>query len=100
MKIASYNVENLFDRAKAFNEESAAAQKAVKEEAELNILLQKSEYTPATKKRILKLLESLGLLDDDKGPYVTLRKLRGQFIRRSSQGSPEIVANGRGDWVG
>jgi len=100
VKIASYNVENLFDRAKAFNEESAAAQKAVKEEAELNNLLQKSEYTAATKKRILKLMESLGILKSDNGPFVTLRKLRGQFIKRSQQGPPEIVANGRGDWVG
>ena len=101
MKIAAYNVENLFDRAKAFNEESTEAQRVVKEEAELNALLENPEYTPATKKRILVLLKSLGILKADEGPFVILRKIRGQFIKRPRNNGPvEIVANGRGDWIG
>jgi len=100
MKIASYNVENLFDRAKAFNEETPEAKKAIKDEAELNTLFQKTEYNAATKKRILVLLQSLGILKSDEGPFVILRKIRGQFIKRPKQGPAEIIANGRGDWVG
>ncbi|HEX5652827.1 MAG TPA: endonuclease/exonuclease/phosphatase family protein [Chitinophagaceae bacterium] len=100
MKIAAYNVENLFDRAKAFNEESAEAQQVVKQEAELNALFEKADYTNATKKKMLDLLKALGILKTDMGPFVILRKIRGQFIKRPQSGPVEIVANGRADWVG
>ena len=101
MKIAAYNVENLFDRAKAFNQDSAEAQRVIKQEAELNALLEKPVYTAANKKKILVLLEALGILKSDEGPFVILRKIRGQFIKRGrANGSAEIVANGRGDWIG
>ena len=99
MKIAAYNVENLFDRAKVFNEETAQAQKVVKLEAELKSLLQQTEYKAADKKKILELMKELGIKNSDEGPFVILRKIRGQFIKRSGS-QAEIVANGRGDWVG
>ena len=41
MKIASFNVENLFDRAKALNEDSAQATLVLKQEAELNALFER-----------------------------------------------------------
>lgn len=100
MKIAAYNVENLFDRAKAFNEESAEATAAIKKEAQLNELFQKPNYTEATKNKIKELMTDLGILKSDEGPFVILRKIRGQFIKRKQNGQVEIVANGRGDWVG
>lgn len=100
MKIAAYNVENLFDRAKAFNEDSEEAQRVVKQEAELNVLFEKPQYTAANKRRMLELLKELGILKSDNGKYVILRKIRGQFIKRPRNASPEIVASGRADWVG
>ena len=39
MKIAAYNVENLFDRAKGLNDDSPEAGQVVKEEAELKLYL-------------------------------------------------------------
>lgn len=101
MKIAAYNVENLFDRAKALNEESAEARRVLKQEAELNALLQKPQYKITDKRKILELMEALGILKTDEGPFVILRKIRGQFIKRPRTDAPiEIVANGRADWVG
>lgn len=100
MKIASYNVENLFDRARAFNEDTDEARLAVKQEAELNALFQKAHYSAADKTKMLKLLDSLGIKKTDEGKYVILRKIRGQFIKRPKNKPVEIVANGRGDWVG
>ena len=100
MKIASYNVENLFDRAKAFNEDSAEAQLVVKQEAALNALLEKETYTAANKTKILELMKALGILKTDEGEFVLLRKIRGQFIKRPQSGPVQIVASGRGDWVG
>lgn len=101
MKIASFNVENLFDRAKALNEDSAHATKILRQEAELNALFELPVYTPADKARMLELMGELGILKSDEGPYVILRKIRGKnFIKRPRTGSPEIVANGRSSWVG
>ncbi|WEK33888.1 MAG: endonuclease/exonuclease/phosphatase family protein [Candidatus Pseudobacter hemicellulosilyticus] len=100
MKIAAYNVENLFDRAKAFNEETAEAQRVIKLEAELNVLFEKPNYTDANKKRMLEIMKDLGILNKDEGEYVILRKIRGSLIKRPKSGAAEIVASGREDWVG
>ena len=101
MKIASFNVENLFDRAKALNEDSKDATRIIKMESELNSLFKRDVYRAAAKTRMLELMDELGILKKDEGPYVYLRKIRGKnFIKRPRNGSPEIVAKGRGDWVG
>ncbi|MFA9202266.1 MAG: endonuclease/exonuclease/phosphatase family protein, partial [Candidatus Nanopelagicaceae bacterium] len=44
--------------------------------------------------------DRLGLRDDDESHYVLLRQNRGRLIKRSRSSAPEIVANGRGDWIG
>lgn len=101
MKIAAYNVENLFERAKALNENSAEASKVIKLESELNVLFEKVKYTEANKARMLSIMEELGILRADEGEYVLLRKIRGNFIKRpKGKGPVQIIANGREDWVG
>lgn len=101
MKIAAFNVENLFDRAKAFNEESTAdAQRAIKAVAELNSIFEEEIYTPARKGRILELVEILALNRFNDGPLALIRKIRGTIIRRPRAGGIEVVADGRGDWIG
>lgn len=100
MKIAAYNIENLFDRAKAFNEETAEADRIVKLESHLNRLFNKKEYTAADKKKMLEIMEELGILKKDDSKFVWLRKIRGEFIKRPRTGSPEIIATGRDSWVG
>lgn len=100
MKIASYNVENLFDRAKAFSVETPEAKLAIKLEADLNILFEKANYTEANKTKMLDIMKQLGILKTDEGPFVILRKIRGEFIKRPTNGAVKILANGREDWVG
>lgn len=101
MRIASFNVENMFDRAKALNAADWEVGKpALAAHAELNKLFSNEVYTPANKARMLVLLEENGLLRDDDGPYLLLRKIRGQLIKRPRVGDPEIVAAGRGSWIG
>jgi endonuclease/exonuclease/phosphatase family metal-dependent hydrolase len=101
MRIASFNIENLFSRARAMNFDSLSEGKPILSDYNLltNLLL-KTEYTPADKSSILKLLDRLDLSKDDDSKYVTLRQNRGRLIKRSQTGEPEIVANGRGEWVG
>ena len=100
MKLASFNVENLFLRAKAMNLESLAEGKPILQaQAEINALLAKATYTAADKKRILSLLDQLGLKKSDDGPFAILRQNRGHLVKRGAQG-PTVVANGRADWIG
>ena len=101
LRIASYNVENLFDRAKALNwQNPGTGEKVLRPHAELSQLLEHDPYTAADKKRILELLEELGLLRSDESTYVLLRKIRGRLLKRPRSGPVEVVANGRSDWIG
>lgn len=101
MKIAAFNVENLFDRAKAFNEENSAdAQRVIQAVAELNSIFEEENYTPARKRRILELVEILELNRYNEGPLALIRKIRGAILRRPRAGGIEVVADGRRNWIG
>jgi endonuclease/exonuclease/phosphatase family metal-dependent hydrolase len=102
VRLASFNVENLFARAKAMNLATWAEGAAVlAAHAELNTLLQMPDYSaPGVTEQILELLDELGILRDDEGPYVRLRKIRGRLLKRSRTGDVEVVAGGRADWIG
>lgn len=101
MKLASYNLENLFLRARAMNGETYLdGRKALEAYADLGALLAKPKYAGADKKKIIRLLEELRLdKSDDGGPYAILRQNRGRLVRRAREGI-EIVAEGRADWIG
>jgi endonuclease/exonuclease/phosphatase family metal-dependent hydrolase len=102
MKLASYNVENLFQRARAMNLDTWQEGKAVlKMHADFNRILGKPKYTAADKAKILELVEKLGLeKKDDGGNWVILRQNRGHLLTRKKNGTIEVVADGRGSWIG
>lgn len=102
MRIAAFNVENLFDRAKVFNDTSDIHQDVLDAHAEINTLFEKDNYSDEDKSRMLDILTDLGMLNDNDGPFVRLRKIRGQLIRRPRDRSKprQIVAKGREDWIG
>ena len=102
MRIAAFNVENLFDRAKVFNgEDNVAHQDVLDAHAELNSLFELEEYQDQHKARMMDLLIELGMQKRDEGPYTRIRKIRGQLISRPRPPKvPFIKANGRNDWVG
>lgn len=101
MRLASYNVENLFDRARAMNLKNAADGKPILERfAELSALLAQPAYSAADKTRMAKLLIQLGLEKSDISEFVILRRNRGALLRRPRSGGVEIIADGRADWVG
>jgi endonuclease/exonuclease/phosphatase family metal-dependent hydrolase len=101
MRIASYNVENLFERAKVMNLENWAEGKPVLNDyAALSALLGEQIYTGAAKEKMSALMQSLGLEKADTGPFVLLRRNRGALLKRPKAGGIEITANGRNDWVG
>jgi hypothetical protein len=98
MKIAAFNVENLFDRPKAFNEsDSTITQSTIKAVAELNSIFEEDEYEPQHKTRIVELVEQLQLDRFDEGPLALIRKKRGSLLRRPMGGGIEVVAEGKAD---
>ena len=100
MRIASYNVENFFARAKALNGKDPADGRAVLNAyAALSNVLQKDTYDGPDKTRIVNLLDSLGLKSSDSAAMAELRQVRGRLVSRTSTGV-HVVAGGRGDWVG
>ncbi|MFD1826970.1 MULTISPECIES: endonuclease/exonuclease/phosphatase family protein [Mumia] len=102
MRIASFNVENLFARPKAMADsegDAATRKKVLAAHARLSDLFERHSYAGA-EDDILALLDTVGVLRSDEGPYVRLRKLRGQLVRRPRTGEVTLVAKGRADWVG
>ena len=102
MRIASYNVENLFTRAKALNLDTwQEGQKVLEQFAEINGLFEHAEYSAADIERMIVLLKALHIdKKDDGGPFVLLRQNRGNLLKRRPLAGPEIVAKGRADWTG
>lgn len=101
MRLATYNVENMFDRAKALNQQNWADGKpALEAHRALNALFNKATYSAADKKKILELLDGQGMLKKDEGVFLILRKIRGKLLNRPTRGPVTVSATGRADWIG
>ncbi|MBR0756410.1 endonuclease/exonuclease/phosphatase family protein [Bradyrhizobium jicamae] len=102
MKLASYNVENLFMRARALGGSgfSDEGREILKAQADINAILGKDKYTANDKKRIVELLDALGLKKSDESKFAILRQNRGHLVKRPNGKPIEIVADGRDDWIG
>lgn len=109
IRIAAYNVENLFSRPRAMNQPEDVAAAVLRAHARVNELFEKQVYTPQVKREIVNLLGELKLLRDDgdatrPSTFAILRRIRGRLLRRP-QNDPDgskvsVVANGRSDWIG
>ena len=101
MRVASYNVENMFSRPKALDPRTKSDNKEVLEAySRLTQLLERDSYAD-DRAEILELLKELGLERSDTGEYVVLRKIRGQLLKRPRSPKPvEVAAAGRADWIG
>ncbi len=104
MRIAAFNVENMFDRAKAMSlpeAEKAKGDAVIAAVNALNDLLRRDVYDAPTKAAILQKMQELDLLDNDEGPFVWLRKIRGKLVHRpTGGGAATVVPNGRSEWIG
>jgi endonuclease/exonuclease/phosphatase family metal-dependent hydrolase len=108
MRIASFNVESLFERPVAMgpgvkasgNTEWAAGASVLAAFAQLNALLGKDVYEAADKVKIVELLKQLGLSRSDESKWAMLRQNRGRLLRRPPGKDPVVVASGRSSWLG
>ncbi len=111
IRIASYNVENLFARPKAFQTGVAFNEPIVNAFSEVNEILGQIAYSQADKNRIIQLfllleiyrLDAQGVVRRRRSSnprWAWFRKNRGSFdVERQNTGI-EIIANGRNDWIG
>jgi hypothetical protein len=61
---------------------------------------EKATYTAADKTKILTLLGTLGLAKSDEARFAVLRQNRGRLLARHLDGTVDVVASGRGAWIG
>jgi len=114
IRIASYNVQNLFARPKAFDPSDwAIGAPILAAFREANALLGNVTYSATDKQRIRDLFVTLDLyrinqhgaarrVRSSNPRWAWFRKNRGSFDRqpRDATQSVEITANGRDDWIG
>lgn len=103
IRIATFNLENLFTRPVAMNQDTdAAGRQAIEDHATANAIARKPTYNAADKAALLALTETYKwhYLDPPKNALVQLQKIRGQLFRKPKNGAVEVVAEGRDDWVG
>ena len=102
MRLATFNVENMFERPKAMNLDVWADGQTVLEDfAQLNRLIQEPEYSSAIKTKLLEIMNRhKGLITQGKSKYIRLRELRGNFLYKSKNSPIKVSAKGRCDWIG
>jgi endonuclease/exonuclease/phosphatase family metal-dependent hydrolase len=114
VRVASFNVENLFARPKAFDPlDWSAGLPVLAAYSEVNELMARPVYGPATRERLRELLLELGVYGRNRHGAVRrrfsrdprwawLRANRGTFDRqpRDPGRDVEVVARGRADWIG
>lgn len=102
MRLATYNVENMFERAKAMNLDTWVDGKPVLEDFKrLNELIQEPVYSGEIKSELLDIMKRhKGLLTRGLSKFIRLRGIRGDFLKTPKDKPVEIAANGRGDWIG
>jgi endonuclease/exonuclease/phosphatase family metal-dependent hydrolase len=114
VRVASFNVENLFTRPAAFAAETrAVGDQVVADYREFNALIGNPVYSAADKARMRELLLALEVYYVNvhgavrrkftQSPrWAWMRKNRGSFDREPSDPTQdvEIIATGRGSWIG
>jgi endonuclease/exonuclease/phosphatase family metal-dependent hydrolase len=103
IKIATFNLENLFTRPTAMSGDTdAEGRKAIEHHGELNAIVAKDVYSDEDKERLIELSQiyKFHVLNPPKNALIQLQKVRGQLFRKPQNGPLQVVANGRGDWTG
>jgi endonuclease/exonuclease/phosphatase family metal-dependent hydrolase len=103
LRIATYNVNNLFERAAVLNLEgfSKKAAKILQDVQRLNELLEQESYAGEVGQEIVALLEKHDFHEEKKNPWFTINEVRGRLFRvKQNKSGVTLVAKGRKDWLG
>ncbi len=100
-RVATFNAENLFARAKVFNkEDKRIGDKILNAIDELNLLLRKREYTDPVKNKILKIYTEDDFDGEKLTHYINIREDRGKLFTKSNYKITGIKAYGSESWDG
>lgn len=100
IRLATFNLENLFTRPVAMNQESdAAGREAIEDHAAANAIVAKDVYSEADKAKLLELTAKYKwhYRDPPRNALVQLQKVRGHLFRRHESDQVEVIADGRSD---
>jgi hypothetical protein len=103
IRVATFNLENLFTRPAAMAADAGKpGQQAIEDHAALNALIAQPTYSEADQARLLELERVYRFADLNalSNGLVFLNKVRGQLYSKSRAGLVSVVARGRGDWTG
>ena len=103
LRIATFNLENLFTRPTAMSFPSDdPGRRAIEDHAELNAIVGKDTYSPDDKDRLIALSQvyKFHYLDPPDDELIFLQKIRGQLFKQPKNQPLEVVADGRADWTG
>lgn len=102
MRLASFNVENMFERPAAMNLPKWSDGKGVLEDfTKLNDLIERATYTAQVKKQLLALLtKNTGLLTQGASKFIRLREKSRKLVKKPKNQPHEIAVSGRADWIG
>ena len=103
IRLATFNMENLFSRPVAMNQDNEAeSREAIEDHVVANGIVVQDVYSADDKARLLQLTEKYKwhYRDPPKSALVQLQRIRGQLFRDLHNGPVEVVAAGRADWVG
>ena len=91
LRIATFNVENLFGRAKILNKDDwTQGQSIIKKIADFQALLEEDNYTANRKQKIIEQYQQLK-------EYISVREDREKLFNRKKN---KVLANGKNDWDG
>jgi hypothetical protein len=103
IRIASFNLENLFTRPSAMNEETdGEGRQAIEDHATANAIISKEVYSDSDKAKLIELSKKYKwhLLNQPPNSLIQFQKIRGSLFRQPQNSDLEVIADGRADWVG
>ncbi len=103
IRIATYNLNNLFDRASLFQLEgfSKEAGRVLQDVQTLSELLESESYAAGIGEKIVALLTTYGFNSNKEKRWFTINEIRNKLFKlRKSDKKIELVAKGRGSWLG
>ena len=102
IKVATFNLENLFQRPAAMSDEhDADGREAIEDHALANSIIKKDAYSDADKAELVRLSKKYGWhkLNPPKNALVLFQKIRGKLFQ-TVHGTLTVVADGRSAWTG
>ena len=99
MRLATFNLENMFQRPAIMNLDSdGSSQQVLKDYYDLSGLIEKEHYSQADKNLMLELMKKYkGLVEEGRSDFILLNEIRGHLLNKEHTA---VESNGRSNWIG